>query len=344
MAGKRSFRSTVTAPRVEVGVRAIPVLPPGAWALLSPEHLSLGGAAPKDLLYYGPRDRPTARYIAKKPRKFGPRECVTEALLSAVGRRLPVKLAGWRLVRLPHGSGAADDVRFLSKVFLKHGEEQLVHGVEIAARYLDAHEDEVRQVFNLDDRKQERSFWTVSFVLDALEDLAAGRSEYEHLRDGFARMLAYDAFVGTADRHPENWGIVENIRRPAPRCFAPLYDTARGLFGTHREAKLVEVDGRGKREALIRKYAEGSYPIFGWDGMPGAKLNHFKVLERALREHGEELGLPIRQVIGAVNLGAIDKSLRLGFSRIITKRRLDYILDLLQFRYDRLKLILAETM
>ena len=304
----------------------------------------MAGAAPKDLLFFGKRARPEAEFIAKKPRKFGPRECVTEAMLSAIGRDLPVKLAQWRLARLPVPAGHSPDVRFMSRVFLARGEEQLIHGVELAARFLDAREDELRRVFNLDDKKQERKFWTVGVVLDALEGAAEDRDEFESLRDGFARMLAFDCFAGAVDRHPENWGIIENVVRPARKRYAPLYDTARGLFGTHSEEKLIAIDERGDRAGAVARYALKSHPIFSPTGMPGEKLNHFDLLRQALIDFPDDLGPPVRQIIGAVDLAAIERNLRKSFSRIVTRRRLDFVTELLRFRYERLKFVFARTM
>lgn len=86
----------------EVDVRAIAELKPGGWRLYPAEEWQIGGAAPKDYLAYGdPGDPRTARFIAKRPSHWGFRECVTEEIISTIGRLLPLKVAKSMLVRLP---------------------------------------------------------------------------------------------------------------------------------------------------------------------------------------------------------------------------------------------------
>ena len=68
-------------------------------------------------------------HIAKAPRKEGPIECVTEYLISRIGRHLPLSVAEGPLARLRTGGAKFDDVRFLSRQFLDRAAgEQLVHG------------------------------------------------------------------------------------------------------------------------------------------------------------------------------------------------------------------------
>lgn len=97
----------------DIDVAAIPVLAPDGWKLHSVEDMQIGGAAPKDYLVFGEIEDPHApAYIAKKPRIYGFRECVTEQMISRIGRLLPLQVARSMLVRLP-SKGGAPDVRFL---------------------------------------------------------------------------------------------------------------------------------------------------------------------------------------------------------------------------------------
>ena len=113
----RKDRFTTTPSRVEVNVRAIPLLPPNGWRLYTLEELPLVGAVPKNYLAYGdPRSPETLGYVAKKGRmKADARECVTEEIISKIGAMLPVEMARSKLVRI-----SKHDVRFLSQNFVVH--------------------------------------------------------------------------------------------------------------------------------------------------------------------------------------------------------------------------------
>lgn len=59
----------------------------------------------------------------------------------------------------------------------------------------------------------------------------------ESLLQDFAKVLAFDAWIGNADRHQENWGFITSKRGESPRL-APMYDPAAclgvELGDTHR--------------------------------------------------------------------------------------------------------------
>jgi hypothetical protein len=99
------------------------------------EEVEIGGAVPKNYLVFGDLEDPKAPgYIAKQPRVYGPRECVTEHMISCIGRRLPLKVAKSRLVRLERETGEPE-LRYLSRNFLVPGKNSLKHGVELVADY-----------------------------------------------------------------------------------------------------------------------------------------------------------------------------------------------------------------
>jgi len=87
--------------------------------------------------------------------------------------------------------------------------EELAMGSELLSRYFPNEYDPKRHELH-----------TLARVRHVLESLHAGES----LLVRFARILAFDAWVGNGDRHQENWGI---IRAPGvPIRLAPLYDPA----------------------------------------------------------------------------------------------------------------------
>jgi hypothetical protein len=99
----------------------------------------------------------TVGYLAKKSKREGDLECVTEEIISSVGHLLPVSIAQSKLVRLPGTN--PPDIRFMSRNFLRPLREQLVHGAELVANYLGSTESEVSEVFRLTDRHEERKLW-----------------------------------------------------------------------------------------------------------------------------------------------------------------------------------------
>ena len=221
------------------------------------------------------------------------------------------------------------------------------HGIEIVGQYFDAQADEVEAAFNLRDSRSEQNFYTVHNMVEVLKWFC-GSSEVElaSISDGFARMLAFDALVGAPDRHALNWGVVVSLSdRTLPRRFAPVFDTARGLFREHSDKKLAEIAAMDRQAEHIRSYAEKSRPVFGTASLSpgGVRCNHFELVECALRELPDELGHSIRRFINAVHLPRIEAMISKRFRRVISPLRISFLLGLLRYRYSRLKLLADGT-
>ncbi len=317
---------------------------------------------PKDYLAYGlpkdwkgeeiARDRlltASSGFIAKKgslaAETDAARECVTEEIISKIGRMLPVKMAKSRLVRIPvvgdsgHARrGKKDDVRFLSRDFVDRRRYELQHGAELAGLFFGTTAADVESAFQLGDKRKEREFYTVDNVLDILNSVypadgsSDGPSPFE---TGLAKMIAFDAFIGAPDRHPMNWGVLAPVASEdgAPR-FSPLFDTARGLFREIPDAVLLAKSEREGRKRFLERYAEGSKPILDIGGGSGA--SHFDLVAWIAKEHPERLLPGIREVLKAVRLTDIEFMLQRRFRRIITQLRIGLILDLLEVRLVRL--------
>jgi hypothetical protein len=327
----------------EVRTSAIPILLKGNWRLYPVEEMQIGGAVPKDYLVFGEIDDPKApAFIAKRPRVYGPRECVTEHMIARIGRLLPLKVARSMLVRLP-SSEADPDVRFLSRNFLTPGKTALKHGVELVADYVGASRTELNEVFNLGDPLAERRFYTLETVVSVLQWWGRTETEKQRLHESFGRMLAFDALIGAQDRHAENWGVIEHPGEPdAPRRFAPIYDTARGIFADHKEQKFLAVEARGSRDQHVRNYAERSRPVFGCADGP-ERVNHFELVRYAIRRFGPVLRGPISQIINAYRGPDTERMLQREFARLVSPLRLAYVMALLRVRHARLQAILRET-
>jgi hypothetical protein len=259
-------------------------------------------------------------------------------MIYCLGTQLPVKLAKGRLARLRTPSGTVPDVRFLSRYFLRDG-EQLLHGVELAAQCLDVTPEDLAAAVA---RDAEWNFYTVDTIDEMLRQVSgADETMLNALRSGFARMMAFDALVGANDRHPQNWGLIQRaLDRRQPLRFAPLFDTARGLFWNNADDKLAANDRRTHREQFIRQYAEKSRPLIGTNAK--ARPNHFEVIEYMMSvDHGRRYGRDLRAVIRAFHPQHARKLLHERFQRVVSRLRLEFVFDLLCHRHETLSLIVS---
>ena len=304
-AGKsRKRRYTATPSRLEVNWRAIPILPSDGWQLLKLEQFPIVGTVPKNYLSYGdPFKHGTRGYIAKKGRtKNDARECVTEEIISQIGALLPLKIANSKLVRL-----SRTDVRFLSRNFVERGQFELLHGTELAARYFETSPKEVESAFELSDRNAEQNFYSVGNILTILEALFP--NENSALKEGFFKMLAFDAFIGAPDRHAMNWGVLAPVSMDeAPVSFAPIFDTARGLFREISDEDLHQKEKQQDREWFLAKYAERSRPILNTG--EATQQNHFELVKWVLENPRIEGRQAMRTVFDAVEIDSIEHLLQ----------------------------------
>ena len=257
----------------------VPRLKKGTWKVLD---FSVGGDAPKNFiaLYEYSRDSSVRkansdtwpRYIAKVGHKWYPLESINEYLFNRIGEVLGLKMAHSRLVI------AGNQLRFLSKYFLNRN-ESLEHGAQIFAGYVSNEE----WVENVEKDGLARKFFTFQFAETAIEHMFP--TEAQEILQEFVKMLIFDALTGNNDRHFYNWGVVKHIERKKKPIFAPVYDSARGLFWNDSEPKLLKWKETPKQlDDRIIKYAEGSKPKIGWEGLDD--LNHFDLIEKIYsREH-----------------------------------------------------------
>jgi hypothetical protein len=310
----------------EVAVGRIPYLEEGFRVAGSDEFALIGDAPKVYLISHSIGERQA--YIAKAARREGPIECATEYLISRIGAHLPLRIAEGRLVRLRSPSKATD-VRFLSRQFLNRSlGEQLVHGSELVARCFEIKGEELyREV----PKGHEWGFYTVDLIDQVLASIAT-HGEGPRLRAAFARMMAFDAIIGANDRHPQNWGVITTARTVGPLRFAPIFDTARGLFWNHHDPRLEAWDREGSREEKIEHYANRSVPLIGLER--ASRPNHFDVLAEMASD--ARFRAPIVQVLRAYDPDTVTRLLHLEFRHLLARRRLEYVDALLRFRHARL--------
>lgn len=169
-------------------------------------------------------------YIAKSAEKWYPHESFIEYMINRIG----IELLGAKMneVKLVVANG---QIRFLSKYFLNKG-EVLIHGAEICGEYLNDLEM-AKEIAN--DKGSARELFTFEFISEAIENVFPEVSKI--VLNDLVRMMCFDALVGNNDRHFYNWGIINTPKKSKilPR-FAPIYDSARGLFWNTAEQNIVK--------------------------------------------------------------------------------------------------------
>jgi hypothetical protein len=195
-------------------------------------------------------------------------------------------------------------------------------------------------VFDLGKPEAEHRFYTLHHVVEVLRWFCRDDEERAAVLDGFARMLAFDALVGAPDRHAMNWGLLVHLSDSNKlKEFAPLFDTARGMFREHPDANLELAERNGQREEFIRNYARKSRPILGIGETGPRRCNHFDLVQCALNDLPDDLGGSIRRFVRGVRIAEVEMVVRRGFRTIVSPIRVSFIVGLLQHRYKHLKIL-----
>lgn len=290
--------------------------------------VTVRGATEKDILE---NPKSGVRYVAKLGGRFNDLEVMTEYAIFLIGRSLGVQVADAKIASF------RGRLRFLSRYFLdRSNSEELVHGVQLFnALYDDATVNAV-----LGNEASEQAFFTVQAVQDAFEAhyLEYGPQVHRDLCRGFVRMLAHDALIGVQDRHHENWGlIVQRGRGGPPPRFAPLYDSARGLFGNATDGHIGQYFGPNGG-MLIDRYVERSRPLIGFAGLEPSRgrthLSHHQLLAAIFERH-EETRPWIRSVVEAFDFDGVRRKLK-RLEPLCSARRRTLMLECLRQRHRRL--------
>lgn len=287
--------------------------------------VSVRGATEKDVL----QDPETGqRYIAKLGGRNNDLEVMTEYAIHLIGRSLGVVVADARIA-VYRGRW-----RFLSAYFLDEKEpEELVHGMQLFSELYD--EDSVQSA--LQSELEEQSLFSVQSVKAAFgaHYLQYGADVEDRLFGGFVSMLTHDALIGVQDRHHENWGVIvqRSVEAPAPR-FAPLYDSARGLFCNVPDSQLRTYSGTAGLQKLDG-YIGRARPLVGFDGLaPEQKrkyITHDQLVAAIFREYPEQR-TRIREILEAYDWRAVNEALSEGLQGLCSPSRRALILTCLRRR------------
>jgi len=300
----------------------------GYWEELK---ITVDGDAPKNFIYVYSFERNSAirrnnhkswpKYIAKVGHKWYPLESINEFLFNRIGEVLNLNMASSRLMM------AKNQLRFLSKYFLNRN-ESLEHGAQIFSGYI---EDE-EWVEGIERDGLARKFFTFQFAGQAISHTFPHESE--SLMLDLVKMLIFDSILGNNDRHYYNWGIIKHIENKKSPIFAPIFDSARGLFWNDSEQKLMSwLDSPNEVDNIIKRYAEGSKPKIGWDGVND--LNHFDLILKIFNLETRYKQI-CNELLNQENLDKVLHLLRTEFSKFYSVGRLSLIEKCITYRFTRL--------
>ena len=292
--------------------------------------VSVGGATTKDILA---NPDTGDRYIAKLGGRNSDIEVVTEFAIHLVGKTLAdVIIADAKIAEYK------GQLRFLSKIFLDVSKaEELVHGMQL---FKDIYDDTtVTRVTN--NQGQEQSFFRVQEIKAAFgaHYFDHGARIEEELFDSFVTMLTHDALLGVMDRHHENWGVIvqRDVGGAAPR-FAPLYDSARGLFCHYSDSALSQFEGRAGSQRLDG-YIGRARPLVGFLGRgPTGKrsyLTHAELLASVFWQYPSQR-VRITKILESYDWRLVRTVLKASLPAICCKHRLSLILTCLRRRQNAL--------
>ncbi|MGV8094617.1 MAG: HipA domain-containing protein [Mangrovibacterium sp.] len=275
------------------------------------------GAAPKAC----PNKWPL--YIAKTGHKWYPTESITEYLLNVLGVAFGLEMAHSKIAWI------GGQVRFLSRYFLLTEKQELIHGADIFAGFVNDREF-VEQV---EEQQLARDLFTLQFTKEALKFTFP--YHWESILNQFVKMLLFDALVGNNDRHFYNWGVIRHIESKHEPRFSPIYDTARGLFWNESEKKILTLWGDKKRlQTYLSKYCTNSRPKIGWEG--ATNINHFKLVYNTYKNEFGITKSEINHLFLQSRFEKMVESIQMNFSGILGVERTKLIVECLNFRYHEI--------
>lgn len=268
-------------------------------------------------------------YIAKTGHKWYPTESITEYLLNILGKEFGLKMAESNVAWI------GKQLRFLSRYFLSSQKQELIHGADIFAGFV----NDLEFVEQIEEQQLSRDFFTLQFTKEALKFTFP--FQWQTILNQFIKMLLFDALVGNNDRHFYNWGVVRHIESKHEPYFSPVYDTARGLFWNESEKKVLTLwKDKNRLQTYLSKYCKNSKPKIGWDG--ATNINHFKLVYNIYKHEFGISKSEIKNLFLRSRFERMMKSVELNFSGIIGIERTKLILECLNFRYNEISKLIGE--
>lgn len=267
------------------------------------------------------------RYIAKTGHKWYPIESVTELMLNRLGVVFGLRMAESRIAMI------GGQLRFLSQYFLHSGKDELVHGADILAGYLN---ESTRYVEEVDEQKMTRDLFTLQVIEEAVANLFLYQKD--EIMHELLRLVIFDAVVGNNDRHFFNWGVIRSVESSFQPFFSPVYDTARGLFWNYSESKIMDIIEVNKTDIHIQKYCKDSRPKIGWEGEKNP--NHFQLFNQIYTNEFHISKDEVREMLAPDVLERMIAEVKQNFQSLMSVNRVTLICKCLEYRFNELRKLL----
>jgi len=296
------------------------------------KDISVTGDAPKDIIRFYEYGKASKRnykkwpiYIAKLGHKYYPTESITEQLITDIGLTYGFDMASSKICFI------GGQIRFLSLYFLNNKKDELLHGADLYAGFLN---NDRQFIDDIEENKMTQDFFTIKFTKEVLDDFFDENGKQIFIN--FMRMLFFDGLVGNNDRHMYNWGIVRDIFGKDIAVFSKIYDTARGLLWNRTEEQLDKIINNNNINSFVKKYCENSKPKIGIENMK--VVNHFELIER-YKEHYKADNF-IYSIFANEMLENVINMIDKKYSKLLSKNRRIMIIEILKFRFNKIKEIL----
>lgn len=210
--------------------------------------------------------------------------------------------------------------------------QQLMHGNEVMAGYLDNYDPEVRF---------KQTSHTVENIITAIRKMFPKANEHRSVLRQLASYMVLDALIGNTDRHHENWGLLwqvqveidevsERARLQKLYDLAPSYDHASSLGRELLDAKRAQILAGKRVEAYMNK---GSGGIYLTEGEKGA--NPLALVESIAVQHADFF-MPTLDALRKVPLMRLTEFLdRLPRERV-SETACIFAKEMLRLGYERL--------
>jgi hypothetical protein len=291
----------------------------------------LDGDAPKQFIkaYFYEEDSKVRRgsssswlpYIAKTAEKWYPHESVIEYMINRIGQVLGLNMNEIRLLRVN------GQIRFLSKYFLKKN-EKLIHGAEICGEHLG---DMMLAKEIAEHKPTSRELFTFEFIKDSIRSVFPDC--FESLLCELVKMVTFDALAGNNDRHFYNWGVIDTKKKTSKLpTFAPIYDSARGLYWNHSDEKIKQILKQGGKK--IVKYIEEASPRISIES--NTQANHFQLIDFTKR-YNKEYDEIVNNLANVENEENVLTMLRREFYPLFISERCELITLVLKARFKKIR-------
>ena len=186
-----------------------------------------------------------------------------------------------------------------------------------AAQYLNLSKNET------DDRRKEK--YNIEHILDKL--ISFGN---EVLLAQFVQLMIFDALVGEADRHEENWGILNDN---GIISLSPIYDTAASCLPDFKNASRINqfissAPGRMPKN-FLNYILKSKTRIYNQE--TGLIFKHFELIDYISRRYPKETSNAL-EVLRSLKVSKIENAVEQIPNEIITATHKQFIIIYLRIR------------